>query len=191
MTCLEPAPTRTNRRPTVDCARCQRHKPHKGRGLCNACYQHLHTFDRAGLESYPTTPRPAPTRTGRLIECLRCEDARPHWSRGLCQRCYNYVIKYARDQLEVYPSTVMSMDVDEVLVQRMVDWLITYDAMTPADRADYRRHRPARRRGELTRGERIEVLRRTRYNVRPHVATRALGISGRKVPEYLTAAGIR
>lgn len=193
MTCLEPAPTRTrsNNRPIIECARCHRDRPHKGRGLCSACYQSVLTFNRHELVNYPTTPRPTPARAGRIVECLRCEEDWPHWSRGLCQRCYNHVIKYERDQLEAYPSTVMSMDVDEVLVQRLVDWLIVYDAMSPAERLDYRSRRPARNRGEMTRGERIEVLRRTRYNVRPHVATRALGISGRKVPEYLTAAGIR
>ena len=97
------------------------------------------------------------------------------------------------------PMRVLHVDLDNVydpdpaqqarnldqLVQRVVDWLIAYAAMSPADRVDYRKRRPA-----TTRGERIEVLRRVRFNVRLHVATRALGISGRKVAEYLTAAGV-
>lgn len=183
MTCLEPAPV-TSGRPTIECLRCHQHKTHKGRGLCSACWQHLRTRGMDALEAYPTTPRPAPATTRRIVECLRCETEQQHWARGLCQRCYNFHAK--RDELDQFPATVMSLDVDEVQVQRAVDWIIAYAAMAPADRVDYRKRRPA-----MTRGERIEVLRRVRFNVRLHVATRALGISGRKVNEYFDAAGIR
>lgn len=82
MTCLEPARIASGR-PTVECARCHRDRPHKARGLCNACYQHLYEFDRAGLESYPRAPRPAPANTRRIVECLRCETEQQHWARAL------------------------------------------------------------------------------------------------------------
>ena len=78
------------------------------------------------------------------------------------------------------------MAVDDVVVDWAVDWLITL-ARTP---------RPERRRIQgttrptLTRGEKLEVLRRTRHDVPRAVALEALGISGRHWTMIAREAGL-
>lgn len=116
------------------------------------------------------------------IVCPDCGLERLHYARGLCAKCYCRAKKARR--LDDYPSLRdTSMDVDHVQVDRVVDWLVAYSNTAPAARPDLRRSRPA-----LTRGERLEVLRRTRHTVPPWVAVEALGINGRYATRYLEQA---
>lgn len=121
-----------------------------------------------------------------IIECARCAKDKPHYARGICGACYQWLVDNHRDGLADYPLTrnAPTLDVDDVQVDRAVDWLIAYAAV-PANRPALKGTRP-----RLTRGERIEVLRRTRHNVPTWIAIAALGISGGYAPRYLEAAGM-
>lgn len=117
----------------------------------------------------------------RVIECAHCGSARPHKSRGLCGTCYRR-LRYA-DQLVDFPvSRDFSMDVDEVQVDRAVDWMVAHACLPWAERAENRATRPC-----LTRGERIAVLERALHLMPRWAAIEALGISGHYASRYLEA----
>lgn len=67
----------------ITCSACQRHRPHKARGWCSACWVR---WDRAGR---PDSGPPAPTIEPRhRAACTACGEDREHAAHGWCYRCY-------------------------------------------------------------------------------------------------------
>ena len=91
----------------------------------------------------------------RLIICAKCERERPIKARGLCAPCYQVLLEWDPERLADYPTRRRdpSMDVDEVAVDRAVEWVLAAWNMPPAQRERF----PHR----LTLGEQVEVMRRT------------------------------
>lgn len=117
-------------------------------------------------------------------ECPGCDRYMTIHARGLCGACYQRLRVYNPDGLADHPTRFnRDLDVDDVQVDRAVDWLYGYAALAPAERRQHRSSRP-----RLTQGERIEVLRRTRHAVPRWVAIEALGISGSYAARYLERA---
>lgn len=125
----------------------------------------------------------------RMVTCARCGQDKEHSARGLCHACCRYLRYHCPDELADYPATKdHSMVVDDVQVERAAQWLVAFHRTVPrADRYN-REHLDARPR--LSRGEKIEVLRRTRHDVPPWIAINALGISGGRARWYLESAGV-
>lgn len=122
-----------------------------------------------------------------VIECVRCGERKSHYARSLCGACYQAVRK-AGDLVDFEVERDFSLDVDEVVVDRAVAWLLCYHRTVPtAERYD-KRHFVDRPR--MSRGERIEVLRRTRHAVPRWVAVRGLGISSKLAHQYFEDAGV-
>ena len=72
----------------------------------------------------------------RLIICAKCERERPIKARGLCAPCYQVLLEWDPERLADYPTRRRdpSMDVDEVAVDRAVEWVLAAWNMPPAQR---------------------------------------------------------
>lgn len=103
-----------------------------------------------------------------------CHPDRPHKSRGLCKRCYNRACEDGR--LDSYPLRIdTSMEVDEVVVDRAVEWAIrTYNTTTNQQR----KSKLPSDRPRLTRGEKIEAMRKAERSIPRSVAACLLGARG-------------
>ena len=162
------------------CARCGEVRIIRGRELCNTCYCALRGTPELALYD---VRRPSRVNL-RTVDCVHCGEHAPHCGRGLCKVCY-HSLKY-RGELDEYPTTD-PFEVDEVVVDRAVQWVIKIAGTLP---------RPERRRIQgttrptLTRGEKIEVLRRTCHDVPRAVALEALGVSGRLYRPLAREAGL-
>lgn len=161
------------------CARCVEVRIIRGRGLCNTCYCALRGTPELALYD---VRRPSRVNL-RTVDCLHCGEHAPHYGRGLCKVCY-HSLKY-RGELEEYPTTD-PFEVDEVVVDRAVQWVIKIAGTLPRSE---RRRVQRDTRPKLTMGEKLEVLRRTRYDVSPAVALEALGV-GKLYRYYLETAGL-
>src|SRR5690625_131097 len=118
-------------------------------------------------------------RRSRSIVCLRCEKFRPHKARQLCSTCYSWLRLRDRDALSGYPTAITerSMDVDEVAVDRAIEWL-SQAITVPWSRREYRTYPEP-----LTLGEQIEVMRRTENMVGREAVQRLLGAYSKEVAE--------
>lgn len=114
--------------------------------------------------------------------CAECDRSKTFYARGLCSKCYRQLKQQGR--LDEYP-VVDHEDVDEVVVDRAVSWLLGLAGLPWRDR----RRMQQTTRPRLTRAERVEVLKRTRYDVSPAVALEALGV-GKLYRYYLETAGL-
>jgi len=161
------------------CARCGEVRIIRGRGLCSTCYCALRGTPELALYD---VRRPSRVNL-RTVDCVHCGEHAPHYGRGLCKVCY-HSLKY-RGELDEYPTTD-PFEVDEVVVDRAVQWVIKIAGTLPRSE---RRRVQRDTRPKLTMGEKLEVLRRTRYDVAKWVAVEALGI-GAAYRTYLTAAGM-
>lgn len=161
------------------CARCGEVRIIRGRELCNTCYCALRGTPELALYD---VRRPSRVNL-RTVDCVHCGEHAPHYGRGLCKVCY-HSLKY-RGELDEYPTTD-PFEVDEVVVDRAVQWVIKIAGTLPRSE---RRRVQRDTRPNLTMGEKLEVLRRTRNDVAKWVAVEALGI-GAAYRYYLESAGL-
>lgn len=123
--------------------------------------------------------------TRRLINCSRCERERPHKARGLCTTCYSKAFKPwgVVDLIDYAPTRDFSTEVDEVAVDRAVQWVIAACRTTPSRQRHYARNLPDR--PSLSRGEKVVALRRLQREVGVWSASRALGINSHFTRQFI------
>lgn len=93
----------------------------------------------------------------RIAICAKCDRERGIKARGLCASCYQVLLEWNPEGLADYPTRKRdpSMDVDEVMVDRAVEWVLHMISLPVHERAS--KKYPHR----LTLGEQVEVMRRT------------------------------
>ena len=69
-------------RPIIECKSCGKSRPHRGRGLCNACYHHPEIRSVHKPTRRLSYHRP-------IITCANCGKQKPHHGRGICKNCYH------------------------------------------------------------------------------------------------------
>lgn len=117
--------------------------------------------------------------------CARCGRQRPIQARRLCNTCYGKAFKPwgVVDLADYAPERDFSLEVDEVVVDRAVQWAIAACRTTPSRQRHYARNLPDRPR--LSRGEKIAVLRRVTPEVGAWAASRVLGINSQFTRQFL------
>ena len=113
----------------------------------------------------------------RIAICAKCDRERGIKARGLCAACYEVILVWDREALADYPTRMRdpSMDVDEVMVDRAVEWVMNTWSLSPAERE------PMRIPHRLTLGEQVEVMRRTDGKIGMESMQKLLGAYSREV----------
>jgi NMD protein affecting ribosome stability and mRNA decay len=110
-------------RKLINCKRCKRDRPPKGRGLCDSCYRKHQRESKViickecGEEKHPFTKdlcnacysrlsRKNPNKR-RLIVCKSCGEEKYHEGLGLCQKCYK------KDYIEKKKNLIICEDCGE------------------------------------------------------------------------------
>lgn len=123
-----------------------------------------------------------------IVTCRACERDRTHHARGLCRGCYKKArLGRGLDLADYRPTRDFTMTVDEVVVDRAARWVIHVYRTTPSLYRRFRSDLPDR--PALSRGEKIAVLHRVRFDVPLWAAGRALGINAVDTRRYAAMGG--